>query len=40
MPKLENFTNRVEIDGYSFIKNELRPIDVSGTDKVSGSGRI
>lgn len=35
MPKLENFTNRVEIDSYPFIKNELRPIDVDGTDLVS-----
>ena len=30
MPKLENFTNRVEIDGYPFVKNELRPIDDPG----------
>ncbi len=34
MPKLENFANRIEIDGYPFLKNELRPIDEVG-DKVS-----
>lgn len=30
MPKLENFTNRVVIDGIRYRKNELKPIDEEG----------
>ena len=34
MPKLENFSNRIEIDSVPFPKNELKGVAV-GTDKVS-----